>query len=58
MCISSFDGTTKWMNGRSEVERYAAFGAMQDMQGVNTANQLMSAGGGLTSYGAKFAQSY
>lgn len=46
------------MNGRSEVERYAAFGAMQDMQGVNVANQLMSAGGGLTSYGAKFAQSY
>lgn len=53
-----FEGTTGWMNGRSEVARYAAFGVMQDMQGVNNANQLMGGGGSLTSYGAKYAQSY
>jgi hypothetical protein len=40
-----------WMDQTPFVERYAAFGAMHEMQGVNPFNQLMNAAGGPTDLG-------
>jgi hypothetical protein len=40
-----------WMDQTHFVERYAAFGVMHDMQGVNQLSQLMGPGGGPTDLG-------
>ncbi|KAL1406848.1 hypothetical protein Q8F55_006257 [Vanrija albida] len=40
-----------WMDGQDWIERYAPFGYMRDMQGVNEANALMNSGGGITDLG-------
>lgn len=52
-----FTGSTAWLAGASEVERFSAFGTMQDLQGVNTANSLMNADGSPNSLGWRYAQS-
>lgn len=53
-----FAGTTEWMNSRPEVARHSAFGAMLDLQGVNTANALMDGNGFLTELGSRYAAAY
>lgn len=41
-----------WMDGQDWIERYAPFGFMQDLQGVNTLNALMNGGGSITDLGS------
>jgi len=49
--------TTSWMDSTSWVERYAWFGAMRDMQGVNNLDQIMDPGsGGPNSLGSTYLQ--
>jgi len=53
--IASFMGqTTSFMDGADYVQAYMWFGAMHDMQGVNTGNQLMASSGSPTQLGYQF----
>ncbi|KAL7415641.1 glycosyl hydrolase catalytic core-domain-containing protein [Mrakia frigida] len=49
-----FEGTAVWANNNPMVETIMPFGAMQQMQGVNAANQLMYPGGEPSDLGWKF----
>ncbi|WOO84422.1 Alkali-sensitive linkage protein 1 [Vanrija pseudolonga] len=46
-----------WMDGQDWIERYAPFGFMRDMQGVNGDNALMNSGGGITDLGSWYINS-
>ncbi|KAG8863951.1 hypothetical protein FRB97_005151 [Tulasnella sp. 331] len=46
--------TQSWMDSTTFVERYAWFGAMENMQGVNQGDALMSPQGTITSLGEQY----
>jgi hypothetical protein len=48
------DQMLKWMNSKSWVTRYAAFGALVDMYNVGESARLMTRGGALTSLGWEY----
>jgi len=48
------DETQSWMDSTPFVERYAWFGAMENMQGVNQGDALMSPQGSITQLGKQY----
>jgi hypothetical protein len=56
--IQGFMGTVNsWMDSLDYVEQYCWFGAMLDLQGVNTANSLMNSDGSPSQLGYQFLSS-
>jgi len=52
--VSFMNKTQTFMDNADFVERYAWFGAMRDMQGVNQYNALMDKSGKITALGAQY----
>ncbi|KAI0721819.1 glycosyl hydrolase catalytic core-domain-containing protein [Cerioporus squamosus] len=52
--VDFLNATQEFMDKTDWVERYAWFGAMEDMQGVNTANALMTSQGKINTLGEQY----
>ncbi|RPD61865.1 glycoside hydrolase [Lentinus tigrinus ALCF2SS1-7] len=52
--VDFMNATQEFMDNTDWVERYAWFGAMEDMQGVNTANALMTSQGKMNTLGEQY----